>query len=74
MQVGNLFLTGSASAEQPLLLRIASEDLSSSELLFSPLPGQEHSKEADAWQVSLQVSSLQTSFSIVTIPVSVEVV
>lgn len=40
------------SAAQPLLLKVASEDMSSSELLFSPLPGQDHSKEADAWQVS----------------------
>lgn len=53
LQVGQLFLTGSASTEQPLLLRFASEDLSSSELLFSPLPGQDHSQESEAWQARL---------------------
>ena len=56
-QAGELFLVGPASAGQALLLQTASDDMSSSELLFSPLPGQDHSKEADAWQVSTCVPS-----------------
>ena len=51
-QVGELLLAPSTGAGQPLLLSRVSEDMSSSELLFSPLPGQEHSQESKAWQVS----------------------
>ena len=55
VQVGQLFLVPVAGvgvgAGVPLLLKQASDDSSSSELLFSPLPGQERSQEADAWQV-----------------------
>ncbi len=50
-QVGQLFLQPIAAAGAPLLVKQASEDMSSGELLFSPLPGQERSQEADAWQV-----------------------
>ena len=49
--VGELVLTAPAGRGLPLLVSTISEDTSSSELLFSPLPGQEHSHEADAWQV-----------------------
>lgn len=59
VQVGQLFLVPVAAVgpgvgvgvRAPLLLRQASDDSSSSELLFSPLPGQDRSQEADAWQV-----------------------
>ena len=50
-QVGQLFLSPVAAAGAPLLIKQAREDMSSSELLFSPLPGQQHSQEAEAWQV-----------------------
>ncbi|KAL3140348.1 hypothetical protein ABBQ38_004612 [Trebouxia sp. C0009 RCD-2024] len=50
VQVGQLFLAPVAAVGVPLLLKQASDDSSSSELLFSPLPGQERSQEADAWQ------------------------
>ncbi|KAL0025084.1 hypothetical protein WJX79_007064 [Trebouxia sp. C0005] len=49
-QVGQLFLPPLASAAAPLLVQQACEDLSSGELMFSPLPGQERSQEAEAWQ------------------------
>ncbi len=52
-QVGQLFLQPVASAAAPLLVQQASEDMSSGELMFSPLPGQERSQEAEAWQVKL---------------------
>ena len=52
-QVGQLFLQPVASAAAPLLVQQACEDLSSGELMFSPLPGQERSQEAEAWQVKL---------------------
>ena len=52
-QVGQLFLQPVASAAAPLLVQQASEDMSSGELMFSPLPGQERSQEAEAWQVNL---------------------
>lgn len=52
-QVGQLFLPPLASAAAPLLVQQACEDLSSGELMFSPLPGQERSQEAEAWQVKL---------------------
>ena len=59
VQVGQLFLVpavgSGVGAGAPLLLRQASDDSSSSELLFSPLPGQDRSQEADAWQVRLCV-------------------
>lgn len=51
LQVGQLFLSPVATGGMPLLLKQASDDSSSSELLFSPLPGQERSQEAEAWQV-----------------------
>lgn len=57
VQVGQLFLVPVAGAGvgvgagAPLLLKQASDDSSSSELLFSPLPGQDRSQEAGAWQV-----------------------
>ena len=51
VQVGQLFLAPVAAVGVPLLLKQASDDSSSSELLFSPLPGQERSQEAEAWQV-----------------------
>lgn len=53
IQVGQIFLAPVAAVGVPLLLKQASDDSSSSELLFSPLPGQERSQEADAWQVAL---------------------
>ena len=57
VQVGQLFLAPPTAVGvglgQPLLLKQASDDSSSSELLFSPLPGQERSHEAEAWQVSV---------------------
>ncbi|KAL0023565.1 hypothetical protein WJX77_002562 [Trebouxia sp. C0004] len=49
-QVGQLFLQPVASAVAPLLVQQACEDMSSGELMFSPLPGQERSQEAEAWQ------------------------
>ena len=58
-QVGRLFLVPVAAVgpgvgvRTPLLLSQASDDSSSSELLFSPLPGQVRSQEAEAWQVGL---------------------
>lgn len=52
-QAGQLFLQPVASAAAPLLVQQASEDMSSGELMFSPLPGQERSQEAEAWQVTL---------------------
>ncbi len=52
-QVGQLFLQPVASAAAPLLVQQACEDMSSGELMFSPLPGQERSQEAEAWQVKL---------------------
>jgi len=52
-QVGQLFFQPVASAAAPLLVQQASEDMSSGELMFSPLPGQERSQEAEAWQVTL---------------------
>ena len=61
VQVGQLFLVPVAAVgpgvgvRAPLLLRQASDDSSSSELLFSPLPGQDRSQEGDAWQVRLCV-------------------
>ena len=61
VQVGQLFLLPVAAVgpgvgvREPLLLRQALNDSSSSELLFSPLPGQDRSQEAEAWQVSLCV-------------------
>lgn len=59
-QVGELFLAPPTGAGQPLLLSRVSEDMSSSELLFSPLPGQEHSQESNAWQVSTPASTSGT--------------
>ena len=52
-QVGQLFLDPVGTVGAPLLLKQAGEDGSSSELLFSPLPGQERSQEAETWQVGL---------------------
>ena len=56
VQVGQLFLAPVAAVGVPLLLKQASDDSSSSELLFSPLPGQERSQEAEAWQVRCHVT------------------
>ena len=53
IQVGQLFLQPVAAAGAPLLVKQAGEDMSSGELLFSPLPGQDRSQEAEAWQVQL---------------------